>query len=143
MIEDTLGSLWRQVLDTHAVAEKQRKTQEKEMSFENEAGLIIDHIPLLFRDAASKAKQSVRLFFVTWDDITGNDPEKVDKLWQKLNAGHILTANDLTGRARIVFEWCEKEDLECFFAPEKVWMGDIEYHFCVRPKQVRGKQATS
>jgi hypothetical protein len=105
---------------------------------------LIKDLPRKIAAAAKRGQDHVRVYgWVDYADVAGNHPDKVDRLWEKTHGsstGEVtrpLRANELAGKAKIICEWCEQNDLECFLEAEKIPMNDFEYHFCVQPKRTK------
>ncbi|MBI4120914.1 MAG: hypothetical protein HY457_01525 [Parcubacteria group bacterium] len=131
--------MWRTALEFHAREERRKDLERKRGSEREEARKIIDQIPILVAWAMNRNESSVKLFgWMSDDDVAGDHPDRVDNLWEALQReNRTLEVGDLAGRALIVFAQCDTQDFECFLSSEKVHMGGIQYHFCIRPKQAK------
>ncbi len=128
--KETIGSAWGREL---AEAKKREKGENPRIV----AQQIIEAAPKLITEARAKGAESAELFgWVSWHDVPGTGKDKMDALAARLRQEkRPLRADDLTGRARIVFDWCDRNGLEAFLVSVDAGMHETEYNFHVRPKR--------
>ncbi len=129
----SIGKEWAQELK----AEEARKKAASGEGPAKEAAEIIKSIPDRIAAARAKKESSARVFgWVAASDVPGTDKDRVDNLYARLRKeNRVLRPEDLAGRARLVLEWCDRNDLETFFVSVDVPMHDNEYEFHIRPKR--------
>ncbi|HEU0051508.1 MAG TPA: hypothetical protein VFQ60_05665 [Patescibacteria group bacterium] len=131
----TIGEQWRQAQDVAARRNQEDESSAREQRALREAEVIIRTLQEKISSDLS-APSHLAFGHVTFEDVAGTDKDKVDQLYLRLlKESRTLSSGDLAGRAKIVFEWCERNDLECFLVSVRILMNDFEYNFHVRPKR--------
>jgi hypothetical protein len=130
----TIGKKWRAALVQVQASSAEEQASAQSSLEKSMAAVAIREIPGLIDDA--KGAASVCVFeCVTSKDVAGSHSENVEKLYARLGRGkRPLRAGDLAGRAKIVFEWCDTNDLDCFLVKRPAGFDEADYDFHVRPK---------
>ncbi len=129
----TIGKKW---LLKQEIVKRQEAAKEGREAWEAEAKKIIGCIPALINAAVERGESSIKLYgWMTGSDVPGESRERVDVLYDKQRRTTPLKAEDLAGCARIIFDWCAANDLECFMVSQRIPMNANEYNLYARPKQ--------
>lgn len=131
----TIGERWLLKQQKAGIARQEEAEEEKRKAQETSAKKSIDHIPALIKTAVARGERSIKLYgWIGKEDVSGDDHDRVDALSKRRKTGS-LHAEDLTGCARIIFDWCDANGLECFLEMQDIPMNECEYNLCARPKQ--------
>lgn len=134
----TIGKKWRETSKHDQIMTAEAKRRDDDEKTRRMAAEIIAGIPARVKAALAKNEPSIQVSegWVDFSDVAGTHPDKVDQLVERLGReNRVLRAGDLAGVARIVFEWCDANDLECFFVAESIPLNEDEYNLHARPKR--------
>lgn len=133
----TIGKQWLDRQEAAGVARAVKEARRHEDTDAKKAAAVISQIPKLIAAASDDAESVLVYDWFSGSDVAGNKPDELDKLARRLClAKHCLRlcADDLSGMALIIFNYCDQNGLECLLKLVSNSMNEEEYHFHVRPK---------